>query len=542
MKAWRGVLVVAWALQSAGCGPAGTGGAATGASRSPADGRVPPEVDIALARARGGVQGFEWVAYGPEAFALAKQQGKLVLLDGAAEWCHWCHVMDATTYRDPEVGRLLRERFVAIRVDVDAHPDIAERYGEWGWPATILMDADANELGKLRGYLPKDELLAVLTRLTRGEVLADTQRPGPGDRSASSNELPWAVSQAAFQLDGYYDDQGFGWGRRQKAALGWNLAFEAKRARAGDERAKTRTRDSGRAHARLIDPVWGGVYQYSDSGRWDRPHFEKLMPDQAANLEGFAAAFQATGDPHALAAARAVAGYMLGPLSSPEGGFYGSQDADVNAHDERAPFVDGHTFYAKDDAGRRALGMPRIDKNVYAFESGLAISALLALHRAAPDGALVTRAKRAADHLIASHLEREATVKHAADQVRKVRFLADASALGLALQQLFLVSGDARYGDLAVAIAETMERELLAPSGALFGATHDPDAIGVFAERRIPFEANVLAARLYAALGDLDWHVRGIRVLSAISTPRLLEEQGRNLGGYLLAAAELGVR
>ncbi|MBL8744186.1 MAG: DUF255 domain-containing protein, partial [Myxococcales bacterium] len=118
---------------------------------------TPPEVDIVKARASGLARAFDWYPYAPESFARAKQEGKLILLDGAAEWCHWCHVMDATTYRDPEVGRILKERFITIRIDVDARPDLAERYGEWGWPATIIMNADAVELGKLRGYLPKDE-------------------------------------------------------------------------------------------------------------------------------------------------------------------------------------------------------------------------------------------------------------------------------------------------------------------------------------------------------------------------------------------------
>ena len=100
---------------------------------------TPPEVDIVRARERGLAQAFTWEEYGPDAFARAKREGRYVLIDGAAEWCHWCHVMDETTYRDPEVGRILHERFVTIRVDVDARPDLEERWSDWGWPATILL-------------------------------------------------------------------------------------------------------------------------------------------------------------------------------------------------------------------------------------------------------------------------------------------------------------------------------------------------------------------------------------------------------------------
>ena len=52
----------------------------------------------------------------------------------------WCHVMDESTYKDGEVARLIWERYVALRVDQDARPDLANRYEDYGWPATIVFD------------------------------------------------------------------------------------------------------------------------------------------------------------------------------------------------------------------------------------------------------------------------------------------------------------------------------------------------------------------------------------------------------------------
>lgn len=544
---------LSWLLAFAALGCASVTPAAS--SRPPAIGKTPggavregtpAEVDIVKARAKGLVRSFDWYPYAPETFALAKKEGKLILLDGAAEWCHWCHVMDATTYRDPEVGRILKERFITIRIDVDARPDLAERYGEWGWPATIIMNADAVELGKLRGYLPKEELLAVISAVVKGETLVRGPLPKqPGDRAATRAELGYALAQAVHSMDGFYDDEGAGWGRRQKAALGANLAIEARRARRGDARALLRVKASAAAHKQLIDPIWGGVYQYSDAGRWDRPHFEKLMPDQAANIEGFAEAYRATRDDAALQSGRAIAGYLTNILSSPAGSFYVSQDADVGAHDEKVPFIDGHVFYAKDDAGRRALGMPRIDTNVYAFENGLAIASLVNLSEAANDAALLAKARRAADVIHGSHVDGEGHVLHSADGARGLLFLADAASLGYALSELARVTNDDRYKAAALRIANAMQAQFIAPSGALFANTPDKGAVGVFAERRVPFEANALAARFYASLarvtGDAAWRERGIGVLTAITTPRGIDEQGRNLGGYLLAADDLGL-
>ena len=71
-----------------------------------------------------------WATLSPETFARAKAERKYIVLDGSAEWCHWCHVMEATTYHDPEVRKILDKHFIAVKVDVDSRPDVEERYGE----------------------------------------------------------------------------------------------------------------------------------------------------------------------------------------------------------------------------------------------------------------------------------------------------------------------------------------------------------------------------------------------------------------------------
>src|ERR1700687_448255 len=82
-----------------------------------------------------------WEGWSDGAFERARSQKRLVILDLVAVWCHWCHVMEETTYRDPRVVALLESRFVAVRVDQDARPDLSNRYEDYGWPATIVFDA-----------------------------------------------------------------------------------------------------------------------------------------------------------------------------------------------------------------------------------------------------------------------------------------------------------------------------------------------------------------------------------------------------------------
>ena len=85
-----------------------------------------------------------------------------MLLDLGAVWCHWCHVMEETTYRHPRVLELLRDHFVVVRVDQDARPDLANRYEDYGWPATILFDASGRELAKLSGYIEAPRMIGML--------------------------------------------------------------------------------------------------------------------------------------------------------------------------------------------------------------------------------------------------------------------------------------------------------------------------------------------------------------------------------------------
>ena len=70
--------------------------------------------------------GIEWREWSDEIFAQAEKQNRFVLLDLGAVWCHWCHVMEEITYRDPKVIALIKQRYIAVRVDQDSRPDLVE--------------------------------------------------------------------------------------------------------------------------------------------------------------------------------------------------------------------------------------------------------------------------------------------------------------------------------------------------------------------------------------------------------------------------------
>jgi len=106
-----------------------------------------------------------WLRDEAAAFELARHERRFVLLYLEAVWCHWCHVMDARTYADEGVIAALARDYVPLRIDQDARPDLANRYRDYGWPATIVFDPEGREIVKRQGYiapLPMQRLLAAI--------------------------------------------------------------------------------------------------------------------------------------------------------------------------------------------------------------------------------------------------------------------------------------------------------------------------------------------------------------------------------------------
>ncbi|MBL9103876.1 MAG: thioredoxin domain-containing protein [Myxococcales bacterium] len=495
---------------------------------------------------------FEWHAWSPESFAAARTGDKILLVNVAAAWCHWCHVMDHETYADAEVAALLREHFLAIRVDSDARPDLAERYADWGWPATAVLTSDARPVLELRGYQDPREFAELLRDLVAdqkaGKLTGRRPAPPPPPRDADLAELR---KTAEAQLDSYYDEARGGWGRVQKYPLAAHDELSLLRAAIFEQpvwRARALTTIAG--EVRLIDPVWGGMYQYSLQSVWDRPHYEKIAAVQAGALETLSRTYELTRDDKWRAAAHLQRRYVLEFMQRPGGGFYTSQDADLQRPGE--PPVVGLDYYARDDAARRALGVPRIDTSVYADLNGRIIAGLCRLYAwvpgpdGQPDVAALQAAASAGERLLAGHRTASGGFTHAAGDGGLLH-LRDQAAVGRGLMALYRVTGDDRWLTAARALADFMLKDLQDPThGGFFAHTADPAAVGVFAERRKPVEENGLAARflleLHRQLDHLSeepaYGPAAVRALKAVSDPAELKEQGRMLGQYALALAE----
>ncbi|HBY29504.1 MAG TPA: hypothetical protein DEH75_23660 [Bradyrhizobium sp.] len=475
-----------------------------------------------------------WSGWSHDLFARATTEKRFVILDLEAVWCHWCHVMEKTTYADPKVQELLAAKYLPVRVDQDANPDLSSRYGDWGWPATIVFAPDGSEIAKIRGYIEPERMQSLL------KAIIDDPSPGPsvGEafaiKPAASAFLGKAQrAELTKTFDESYDETLGGWGENQKYIDADSLDLAISRAEAGDAAATTRARRTLDAAIALIDPVWGGVFQYSEAGSWSHPHFEKIISFQAQYLRQYSQAYAQWKDPKYLAAARDVERYLTEVLLSPDGAFYVSQDADLN-HD-----VDGHTYYALPDAARRKLGLPRIDTNLYARENGWAISGLVAYYDASADPKALAIAERAAKWVLANRALPDRGFRHG-DKDRGGPFLGDTVAMGQALLDLYAATGDrdwlasaAKAGDFVATLRDE--------TGGFFTSKTSEGTAGVFAKPAKLIDDQIQVARFMNMLnrytgneGTREQAAHAMRYLGAASA-----EMPRPMPGVLLADEEL---
>ena len=309
----------------------------------------------------------DWHPWGEEAFEKARREDKPILVSIGYSTCHWCHVMERESFSNPEIAAVMNENLVCIKVDREERPDLDKIYmtaaqaltGAGGWPLNVFLTPD---LKPFYGgtYFPPDERWGRMSwpDLVRriGESWRDAENRKKIAESADSltDHLRQFLSEGASEagdlslslfehaLGGIaagYDPQHGGFGPAPKFPMPvihryllryWRHAsrrpgLEAKAAEALEMSLNTLRKMAGGG---IHDQIGGGFHRYSTDERWQVPHFEKMLYDNAQLAVCYLEAFQASGDPAFARVARETLEYVLLDLSDPGGGFYSAEDAD----------------------------------------------------------------------------------------------------------------------------------------------------------------------------------------------------------------------
>ncbi len=330
----------------------------------------------------------EWREWSEEAFVEADDRDCPVLLSLSATWCEGCHEMDATTYAEPRVAANVNEWFVPIRVDVDRHPRVRERYNMGGFPTTAFLAPDGTLLTGA-GYLGVKGMRQVLESVRTmwvddGRDAGRIPRALNGDRPPAG-ELSEAIeNHLAGQLEAKYDAEHAGWGSDAKFPLPRTVEFALKR----DRDRALRTLDAVRDH--LADDVSGGFFRFAGSRDWSDIAYEKPADANAAVTRAFANAYLYTGDESYHDPAADAVEFLTDDLWTGYG-VGGSLGPGL-----------GRAYYAAPAADRAELDPPRRDLTVFAGVNALAADALLAVAAYTDD----ERAREYGDRIL-DELERD---------------------------------------------------------------------------------------------------------------------------------------
>ena len=505
----------------------------------------------------------DWYPWGPEALARAAAEDKPILLSIGYAACHWCHVMEHESFSDPATAALMNERFVNIKVDREERPDLDAIYmqsvqamtGHGGWPMTVFL-TPAGEPFYGGTYFPPVErhgmpsfrrlLMAISDAYRdRRDAIANTTRQlrevfdASASLAAGGEALDPAVLEAAYRsLAHTFDQRHGGFGGAPKFPPSMALDFLVRHwARTGTELALDMATTTFRAMARggIYDQVGGGIHRYSVDERWLVPHFEKMLYDNALFARLGVHLWQVTGDAEVQRAVRQTLGWVAREMTSPEGGFYSSLDADSEGHegrfyvwdDEELSAIVGHdapvvreywgvtpggnfegrnilcvaadpsvvarrhglTLMQLTDLLSRASGAlyaerarrpwPSLDDKVIASWNGLMLRAVAEGARVFGDPALRDLAIRNGEFL-RTHLVRDGRVFRVSRRgvVKEIGFLEDHAAVALGFLDLYALTFDGRWLAEAMTIADvTVERFLDPVRGTFFDTPHDHETL-----------------------------------------------------------------
>lgn len=292
-----------------------------------------------------------WQVWGPEAWQAARRQNKLLFVSSGYFSCHWCHVMQRESYRDPQIAALLNRHFIPVKVDRELQPaldarliDFVERTrGQAGWPLNVFITPDGHPLvGTV--YLPPERFAGLLRDLakqwqTRGEELAALARDASEAMAPPPRELPESVPpdlgmRYARALRGQAlslaDELSGGFGEQSKFPSVPQLQVllaEVKREADGRLADFLRLTLDRLASQGLRDHLSGGFFRYTVDPQWQIPHFEKMLYDNALLAGLYLQAAEVFEVPRYRQVARETLDFVLQTFAVPGGGYAASLSA-----------------------------------------------------------------------------------------------------------------------------------------------------------------------------------------------------------------------
>jgi uncharacterized protein YyaL (SSP411 family) len=443
----------------------------------------------------------DWFPWGEDAFDEARRRDVPVLISIGYATCHWCHVMARESFSDPELADHLNERFVAVKVDREEHPDVDAAYlaaasaftPNLGWPLTVATTPDGRTFFAGTYFPPRPmgghpsfrEVLDAVDAAWR-ERRTEVEQSAAGLAEALSVPVGETAGDAALAVEGVdlsavarsivagEDREYGGFGGAPKfpvtpallasLALGRSAAVDDEAAR--EVGAFARRTLATLAASGLRDPVEGGFFRYATRRDWTEPHYERMLYDNAQLLRAY-------GDAGDEDTAAGIVRFLTSVLRRPEGGFGSAQDSESVLDGVR----NEGGYYRLPAEARAQVAAPAVDAKVLTGWNGLAIGALAHAARRLDRPDWLEPARVAAEAILAPE-EQEGRLLRASLDGRPSparATLEDYGMLARGLLDLALASGEVRW---ATAARRLVDETLAAAEdlpGVVFAVPGGPD-------------------------------------------------------------------
>ncbi|HEX8428607.1 thioredoxin domain-containing protein [Hymenobacter sp.] len=297
----------------------------------------------------------DWYPWGEEALSRARAEQKPILVSIGYAACHWCHVMERESFEDARVAAIMNEHFVCIKVDREERPDVDQVYMEalqamgvpGGWPLNVFLNPEAKPFYGGTYFSPGNwkQLLTSIGRAyqteDRKELDASAEQFAQALQASELEKYRIPASAEGFSTDEFklllynladkFDRELGGMNRSPKFPMPsiWRFLLRTYQL-SGSRRVLAQTNLTLRemAWGGLYDQVGGGFARYSTDAKWLVPHFEKMLYDNGQLVSLYAEAYQVTHDDLYREVVYDTISFLERELTSPEGGFYSSLDAD----------------------------------------------------------------------------------------------------------------------------------------------------------------------------------------------------------------------
>ena len=446
-----------------------------------------------------------WLEWNKQSFYKAKMEDKPILLDLTAVWCHWCHVMDSTSYSDEDCAKIINEGFVPIKVYIDQRPDIRERYNMGGFPSTVFLNPDGYVIAG-DTYVPPERFKLMLETVKsayknrkediKKRIIEATEKLKEGKKLKNNTKInEGIIKEILLSVEDNFDSFYGGFGIQPKfpspEVLDLLLIMHQKTNNKKYLEMALKTLDG--MYEGIYDKIGFGFFRYSVAQDWKTPHYEKMLDTNAGLLRNYAVAYHITKNETYKRISEETINYVNKFLSDRENGcFYGSQDADEE-------------FYLAKPDVRKNKNNPYVDKTIYVDWNAMMISSYIKAGEILNDKKSVEFAIKTVDFILNNCYDKKNGLSHYFDGKENITgLLSDNVHFLNCLIDAFFATRNQKYLATVKEIAELILKNFHDGRGyGFFDRINKNEDIGTLRHRGKQFLENSFCAIVFLRVYSL---------------------------------------